>query len=172
MNDDLFPKIKKSIENLIEDEEGNIPGKKLLFLGTMALILGSMFSVDVFAKHKSHSSHSSHSSGKRSYHSSHSSHTSHQSHTSATTHSNHSSSANSNAGSGSGTGSNSPIPTSSVANVASITSNTSEQSFNIPQFNFNNSASISGLGTSINNTNALDYEGEIMPAPSETGTIK
>ncbi len=172
MNDDLFPKIKKSIENLIEDEEGNIPGKKLLFLGTMALILGSMFSVDVFAKHKSHSSHSSHSSGKRSYHSSHTSHTSHQSHTSATTHSNHSSSTNSNAGSGSGTSSNSPIPTSSVANVASITSNTSEQSFNIPQFNLTNSASISGLGASINNTNALDYEGEIMPTPSETGTIK
>lgn len=169
MNDDLFPEIKKSIENLIEDEEGNIPGKKLLFLGTMALILGSMFSVDVFAKHKSHSSHSSHSSGKSGYHSS---HTSHQSHTSAATHSNHSSSANSNVGSGSGTGSNSSISTSSVSNVASITSNTSEQSFNIPQISFDNSASISGLGASINNTNALDYEGVIMPTPSETGTIK
>ena len=31
--DELFPKFQKSIENLIEDEEGNIPGKKLLVLG-------------------------------------------------------------------------------------------------------------------------------------------
>ena len=39
--DSLFPEIKKNIENLIEDEEGNIPGKKLLMLGTMMVILGN-----------------------------------------------------------------------------------------------------------------------------------
>lgn len=27
--DNFFPNIKKNIEHLIEDEEGNIPGKKL-----------------------------------------------------------------------------------------------------------------------------------------------
>lgn len=30
--DELFPKFQKSIENLIEDEEGNIPGKNYLCL--------------------------------------------------------------------------------------------------------------------------------------------
>ena len=40
--DELFPKFQKSIENLIEDEEGNIPGKKLLVLGTMIVVLGSL----------------------------------------------------------------------------------------------------------------------------------
>ena len=56
--DELFPKIQKSIENLIEDEEGNIPGKKLLMLGTMVMILGSLIPMNVFAGHRSHSSHS------------------------------------------------------------------------------------------------------------------
>ena len=60
--DGLFPKLKKNIENLIEDEEGNIPGNKLLMLGTMVIILGNMLAVDAFAAHRSHSSHSSHRS--------------------------------------------------------------------------------------------------------------
>ena len=53
MNNDeeLFPKFQKSIENLIEDEEGNIPGKKLLMLGTMIIVLGSMLQIKVFAGH-------------------------------------------------------------------------------------------------------------------------
>ena len=83
--DELFPKFQKSIENLIEDEEGNIPGKRLLMLGTMVVILGSLMSMDVFAGHRSHRSHSSHRSSRRG----HSSHGSHSSHTSST-HSNHS----------------------------------------------------------------------------------
>ena len=82
--DSLFPEIKKNIENLIEDEEGNIPGKKLLMLGTMMVILGNLLSIDAFAAHRSHSSHvshSSHSSGSYGYsHSNHGSHESHQSH--------------------------------------------------------------------------------------------
>ena len=50
--DELFPSLKRSLENLIEDEEGNIPGKKLLALGTMVVILGSLMSMDVFAGHR------------------------------------------------------------------------------------------------------------------------
>ncbi len=85
--DELFPEIKRNIENLIEDEEGNIPGKKLLMLGTMVIILGSLFSTEVFAGHRSHRSHSSHRSSRRG----HSSHTSHGSHgsTHSNAHSNH-----------------------------------------------------------------------------------
>lgn len=97
--DDLFPKIQKSIENLIEDEEGNIPGKKLLMLGTMVMILGSLIPMEVLAGHRSHSSHRSH--GSHSSHSSgshgsgsHSSHVSHQSHVSSSTHGSHSNHSN------------------------------------------------------------------------------
>ena len=46
-----FPEFRKSIENLIEDEEGNIPGKKLLMLGTMMIVLGNLLSIDAFAAH-------------------------------------------------------------------------------------------------------------------------
>lgn len=94
MMDDLFPKIKKSVETLIEDEEGNIPGKKLLLLGTMVLVLGNLLSIDALAghtSHRSHVSHSSHSSGSGGYHESHVSHQSHQSHVSGSGHSSHSS---------------------------------------------------------------------------------
>ena len=89
--DNLFPSIKWNIENLIEDEEGNIPSKKLLMLGTMVVILGSILVSDIFAAHRSHSSHrshtshtshKSHSSGTHGNHSSHESHVSHISHTS------------------------------------------------------------------------------------------
>ena len=103
--DELFPRIQKSIENLIEDEEGNIPGKKLVVLGTMIVVLGSLLSFDVFAKHRSHSSHKSHSShssgsGGHGSHSSHESHTSHVSgetygtHSNVATHGSHSNHAN------------------------------------------------------------------------------
>ena len=92
--DELFPKIQKSIETLIEDEEGNIPGNRLLMLGTMVIILGSLFSTEAFAGHRSHSSHrshQSHSSGSGGGHESHVSHQSHESHSSSTDwHSNHS----------------------------------------------------------------------------------
>lgn len=50
MNDkeNLFPTFQKSIEQLIEDEEGNIPGKKLLMLGTMMVVLSSLMSINIF----------------------------------------------------------------------------------------------------------------------------
>lgn len=97
--DNLFPEIKKNIENLIEDEEGNIPGKKLLMLGTMMVVLGNLLSIDAFAAHRSHSSHvshSSHGSGSTGYsHSNHGSHESHISHQSHTSHANTSTHSNS-----------------------------------------------------------------------------
>lgn len=93
---ELFPKFQKSIENLIEDEEGNIPGKKLLVLGTIIVVLGSLMQMEALAGHRSHSSHRSHIShssgtgghGNHGSHESHSSHSSHTSHSNTTSHSN------------------------------------------------------------------------------------
>ena len=107
-NEELFPQISKSLSRLIEDEEGNIPGKKLLMLGTMMIVLSSFLSLDAFAAHRSNSSHRSHSShrsssghGNHSNHSNHASHSnhgshgSHESHVSHTSHSNTASHSNS-----------------------------------------------------------------------------
>ncbi len=100
MNESLFPTIKRSIENLIEDEEGNIPAGKLLTIGTFIVLLSSILQIDAFAKHGSHSSHSSHSSTSyvrnHDNHASHSNHSSHASHGSHTSHSNTASHSNSN----------------------------------------------------------------------------
>lgn len=95
--DNIFPAIKKSLGQLIEDQEGNIPGNKLLMLGTMIVILGSFLTIDAFAKHGSHVSHASHKSGKghSNSHYSHGSHGSHESHQSHTSHSNTASHSNS-----------------------------------------------------------------------------
>ncbi len=99
--DGLFPKFAKSIENLIEDEEGSIPGNKLLLLGTMVIVLGNLLAIDAYAahrshsSHKSHSSHSSHSLGSHGSHGNHGSHESHVSHQSHTSHSNTASHSNS-----------------------------------------------------------------------------
>lgn len=99
-NDFIFPTLKKSLDQLIEDQEGNIPGNKLLMLGTMIVILGSFISIDAFASHSSHRSHQSHSShssgsGHGNSHYSHGSHESHISHQSHTSHSNTGSHSNS-----------------------------------------------------------------------------
>jgi len=95
MNEPLFPTIKRSIEHLIEDEEGNIPAGKLLTIGTFIVLLSSFLHIDAFAKHVSHGSHGSHGShSSTSYvrnhdnHASHSNHSSHSSHGSHTSHSN------------------------------------------------------------------------------------
>ncbi len=102
---DNFPTIKKSIEDLINDEEGNIPRGKLITIGSTLMLMGMIMGIDVYATHGSHKSHSSHSStsyvrshSSTSYvrsHSSHGSHTSHASHASsqtsdASTHASHS----------------------------------------------------------------------------------
>ena len=89
MPNPIFPHIKKSIEDFVSEQDGNIPRNKVLTIGTMLMILGILMTDDAFAahrshsSHKSHSSHSSHSSGSGG-HSSHESHQSHQSHTSST----------------------------------------------------------------------------------------
>lgn len=78
MKDELFPQIKRSIENYLTEEEGNISRSKLLKIGSMVLLMGVLFMQDSFAAHGSHNSHSSHSSGGGD-HVSHISHTSHSS---------------------------------------------------------------------------------------------
>jgi len=95
MDKSIFPHIKKSIEDFVSDQEGNIPRNKVLTIGSMMLILSVLLADQAFAghsSHRSHSSHSSHRSHSNSGHYSHSSHSSHSSHTSSSTHSNHSNS--------------------------------------------------------------------------------
>ena len=60
MDKKLFPTIKKSIDDLINDEEGNIPRGKLVMLGSTIMLMGMIMGIDVFAAHSSHRSHSSH----------------------------------------------------------------------------------------------------------------
>lgn len=82
-----FPEIKKSITDLISDEEGSIPRHKLVTIGSTLLLMGLILGFDSAAAHESHVSHSSHAShgshgshSSTSYHKSHVSHTSHASH--------------------------------------------------------------------------------------------
>ena len=62
MSESLMPKIKKSIEDFLYEEEGNITRNRVLMIGSMMLIMGAILSIDAFAAHGSHKSHSSHSS--------------------------------------------------------------------------------------------------------------
>ena len=57
-----FPEIKKSIQNYLYEEEGNITRNKLLMVGSLAVIMSVLFALDAEAGHRSHSSHSSHRS--------------------------------------------------------------------------------------------------------------
>lgn len=86
--DNKFPKIKKSINDFINDEDGSTTRSKLISVGSMVLLMTIFAGIDAYAAHSSHKSHSSHSS--TSYNRGHVSHTSHTSHTSSS-HSNHSS---------------------------------------------------------------------------------
>lgn len=102
MKSPLFPTIKQTLTDFIEDEEGAIPAANLLTIGAMVVVLSTILESEALAKHRSHSSHSSHSSS--SYTRGHGSHTSafyqrshgsHASHTSSTytpSHGSHSSS--------------------------------------------------------------------------------
>lgn len=89
--DKIFPKIKKSINDFINDEDGSTTRSKLISVGSMVLLMTIFAGIDAYAAHSSHKSHSSHSS--TSYYRGHVSHTSHTSHTSST-HSNHGSHSN------------------------------------------------------------------------------
>ena len=75
MGKDIFPQVKRSIQDFLYEEEGNIPRNKMLTVGTMVLLMSILFASDAFAAHRSHSSHRS---------GSHSSHGSHNSHSNAT----------------------------------------------------------------------------------------
>lgn len=92
MGESLLPKIRKSIEDFLYEEEGNITRNRVLMIGSMMLIMGAILSMDALAAHSSHSSHKSHSShSSGAYHRSHVSHTSHSSSQSHSSHSSHSS---------------------------------------------------------------------------------
>lgn len=92
-----FPKIKKTIGDFLEDEDGNITRSKLVTIGSMVLLLSVMYGMEVMAAHTSHVSHMSHASTSyiRSHDNSHTSHDSHSSHASHTSHSNTSTHSNS-----------------------------------------------------------------------------
>lgn len=77
----IFPALTRALGDYLSDEEGNITRNRVISIGAMAIVLGMLCSMDVFAKHRSHSSHSSHVSGSRSS-SNHYSHVSHSSHVS------------------------------------------------------------------------------------------
>ena len=53
-----FPEIKKSIQNYLYEEEGNITRNKLLMVGSLAVVMSVLFALDAEAGHRSHSSHS------------------------------------------------------------------------------------------------------------------
>ncbi|MBX4264480.1 His-Xaa-Ser repeat protein HxsA3 [Clostridium estertheticum] len=60
-NDIIFPKISKSISDYLYEEEGNISREKVLFIGSLLIIVGIMIRpIKAFAGHGSHASHASH----------------------------------------------------------------------------------------------------------------
>ena len=69
--DPLFPTIKKSLDDFIYDEEGNITRNKIVTIGTLVMIMSLLMYDEIFAGHRSHSSHGSHSSNTHSNHGSH-----------------------------------------------------------------------------------------------------
>lgn len=117
-----FPKFQKSITDFMNDEDGNISRGKLLSVSTMIVLLGTIFAMNVSAKHGSHGSHSSHSSTsfRRNHSNSHSSHNNfHSSHSSHTSHSNTVAHSNSNYSAG-GDYYTDPAPKASVINESAI----------------------------------------------------
>lgn len=102
MDNYKFPSIKKTIDDFINDDDGNITRNQLVTIGAMILVMSIMSGIDAYAKHGSHRSHGSHGSHSstsyirdHSNHASHSDHGSHESHSSHTSHSNTASHSNS-----------------------------------------------------------------------------
>lgn len=162
MNNDLFPKVKKLINDLIDDEEGNIPRSKLVVIGSTIMLMGMIMGIDVYATHRSHSSHTSHSS--TSYHRSHVSHTSarggHGSH--GNTHSNHSShSSHSNAHS-----SHSSHANTHSSAPAHVNTNTSPQHANTAGGSILGTAEIPTVETPVAN----DFIGDLPDAATTLST--
>lgn len=87
-----FPSVQKTIEDFINDDDGNITRSQMATIGALVLVMSIMSTIDAYAKHSSHGSHKSHSSTSyirtHSNHGSHSDHGSHESHSSHTSHSN------------------------------------------------------------------------------------
>lgn len=52
MEEKKFPKISKSIQDFFEDEDGSITRNKALLMGGMILVLGMLFSDEVYAAHR------------------------------------------------------------------------------------------------------------------------
>ncbi len=91
---DKFPKIKKSISDFFEDDDGSITRNKVLMIGGMILVLGLLLGEEIYAAHRTHSTHRTHSSHRtsNSKHGSHSTHySSHSTHSDHYTHGSHSS---------------------------------------------------------------------------------
>ena len=91
---DKFPKIKKSICDFFEDDDGSITRNKVLMIGGMVLVLGVLLGEEIYAAHRTHYTHRTHSSHRtsNSKHGSHSTHyTSHSTHSNHYTHGSHSS---------------------------------------------------------------------------------
>lgn len=119
----IFPALTRALGDYLSDEEGNITRNRVISIGAMAIVLGMLCSMDVFAKHRSHSSHSSHVSGSRSS-SNHYSHVSHSSHVSGAYVRNTTSPAattTANAATTSAVSSNSSVSTSTAAKAAVVT---------------------------------------------------
>ena len=55
MEEKKFPKISKSIQDFFEDEDGSITRNKALLMAGMILVLGMLFSDEVYAAHRTHS---------------------------------------------------------------------------------------------------------------------
>jgi len=95
--EDKFPKIKKSIQDFFDDQDGSITRSKVLMIGGMVIVFGMLLADEVYAAHRTHSTHRTHSShrtsnNKHGSHNSHSSHSSsHGSHSDHYTHGSHSS---------------------------------------------------------------------------------
>lgn len=88
MNNFEFPKIKKTVEDFLAEEDGRMLRSKAITIGSLMVIMGLLLTQNnAYASHSSHSSHSSHGS-HGSGGGSHSSHVSHSSHSSADYHSN------------------------------------------------------------------------------------
>ncbi|MDO5292352.1 MAG: His-Xaa-Ser repeat protein HxsA3, partial [bacterium] len=61
MDKELFPMIKRNIEDFITEEEGNISRSKVLAIGSVVVVLSVLlYGDDAYAAHRSHSSHRSH----------------------------------------------------------------------------------------------------------------
>ena len=88
-----FPGLKKTIDDFIEDDDGNITRDRLVSVGAMVMVMGILMGMSADAGHGSHQSHSSVSYIRgHSDHSDHGSHTSHDSHTSHSNTASHSNS--------------------------------------------------------------------------------